>query len=251
MKAIAYLRVSTREQGISGLGLDAQRLAVASFAAREGFEVVKWITEVESGKGADALDRRPQLASALSLGRALRCPVIVAKLDRLSRDVHFISGLMAQGVEFIVADLGRQADPFVLHLFAALAQKERQLISDRTRAGLAAAKARGVKLGNPHLRAGTADAAAQARVANTERADSRARELAGVIQYARAAGRRTLQDVADHLNVLGVPSPRGGKWLPMTVSRIESRLKKGNRSDDTLISRYIPSPAALSAGDLV
>lgn len=224
MKAIAYLRVSTREQGNSGLGLEAQRVALESFAAREGFEVAKWIYEVETGKGSDALDRRPQLADALAMGRALRCPVLVSKLDRLSRDVHFISGLMAHGVEFIVADLGRQADPFVLHLFAALAQKERQLISDRTRAGLAAAKARGVKLGNPRLRAGTADSAALARIASTERADSRARELATVLSSARAVGHKTLRALADYLNQLGVPSPRGTKWLPMTVSRVERRI---------------------------
>ena len=148
---VSYLRVSTREQGRSGLGLDAQREAVATFAQAEGFEVVAEHIEVETGKGADALDRRPQLAAALAEAGRLKCDVIVSKLDRLSRDVHFISGLMAHRVPFIVAELGVDADPFMLHLFAALAQKERAMISQRTKAALAAAKARGARLGNPRL----------------------------------------------------------------------------------------------------
>src|SRR5579862_7114620 len=149
MNAVAYTRVSTQEQGRSGLGLEAQRSAIQAFAAREGIVVDSWYTEVETGKGSDALDRRPQLAEALQTARQRKLPVLVSKLDRLSRDVHFISGLMAQRVEFIVTELGRQADPFVLHMFAALAEKERSLISQRTKAGLAAAKAKGVVLGNP------------------------------------------------------------------------------------------------------
>lgn len=148
MNAIGYCRVSTREQGNSGLGLEAQRGDIERFALREKATIVAWFTEVQSAKGSDALDRRPQLAMALKQAGKMKVPVLVSKLDRLSRDVHFISGLMAHRVEFIVTELGRQADPFVLHLFAALAQKERQLISERTKAGLAAAKARGVKLGS-------------------------------------------------------------------------------------------------------
>ena len=107
--------------------------------------------EIETGKGADALDSRPQLVAALSEARRQRCSVAVAKLDRLSRDVHFISGLMAHRVPFVVADLGADVDPFILHLFAALAEKERAMISTRTKAALAAAKARGVRLGGPKL----------------------------------------------------------------------------------------------------
>ena len=147
MDAIAYLRVSTAEQGRSGLGLEAQRAAIEAFANGEGMLVNQWYTEVETGKGSDALDRRPKLAEALKAAQILKAPVLVSKLDRLSRDVHFISGLMAQRVEFIVTELGKQTDPFVLHLFAALAEKERQLISSRTKAGLKAARARGQKLG--------------------------------------------------------------------------------------------------------
>src|SRR5438874_13602306 len=146
--AIAYYRVSTARQGRSGLGTEAQRAAVIRFAEAEGFTLTAEFTEIETGKGTDALDRRPQLAAALATGRSQRCPVIVAKLDRLSRDVAFIAGLMAQRVPFIVAELGIDADPFMLHLYAALAEKERAIISQRTRAALTAKKAQGALLGN-------------------------------------------------------------------------------------------------------
>jgi DNA invertase Pin-like site-specific DNA recombinase len=148
---ITYIRVSTTQQGRSGLGIEAQRQTLRHFAQAEGFEVAREFLEVETGKDTDALDRRPQLKAALSAARKLRCHVAVAKLDRLSRDVHFISGLMAHKVPFLVAELGPDVDPFVLHLFAALADKERALISTRTRQALSAAKARGVYLGNPVL----------------------------------------------------------------------------------------------------
>jgi len=132
--AVAYYSVSTQRQGRSGLGIEAQRATVARFAEAEGMALLGEFFEVETGKGADALDRRPQLAAALEAARKAKCPVVVAKLDRLSRDVAFISGLMAQRVPFIVAELGADADPFMLHLYAALAEKEWRLISERTRA---------------------------------------------------------------------------------------------------------------------
>ena len=160
-QAIGYCRVSTAEQGKSGLGLDAQGTAIRAFAAREGFRIDFWFTEVQSGKRvSDTLDERPQLQAALKLGKSLKCPIMVSRLDRLSRDVHFISGLMVQRVEFIACELGRVADPFMLHLFAALAEKERAMISQRTKAALAALKARGVKLGSPRPEAGGAATAA-------------------------------------------------------------------------------------------
>src|SRR5215207_2921059 len=149
--AIAYIRVSTKRQGRSGLGMEAQREALSRFAQAEGFEIVSEFTEVETGKGADGLELRPQLAAAMESARRINAPVIVAKLDRLSRDVHFISGLMKHRVRFIVTELGPDADPFMLHLYAALAEKERAMISERTREALKAAKARGVVLGNPRL----------------------------------------------------------------------------------------------------
>src|SRR3974390_2017380 len=148
---IAYIRVSTDKQGKSGLGLEAQREAVARFAASESLEVAGEFIEVETGKGADALDRRPQLAAALRKAKQIKAPIVVSKLDRLSRDVHFISGLMTKRVPFIVAALGKNVHPFMLHIYAALAEKERALISERTRDALAKAKQRGVVLGNPNV----------------------------------------------------------------------------------------------------
>jgi DNA invertase Pin-like site-specific DNA recombinase len=150
-KAFIYIRVSTTQQGRSGLGIEAQRHSLQHFAQAEGIELLGEFVEVETGKGADALDHRPQLKAALAAARKHKCHVAVAKLDRLSRDVHFISGLMVHKVPFLVAELGSDVDPFVLHLFAALAEKERALISTRTRQALAAAKARGVTLGSPKL----------------------------------------------------------------------------------------------------
>ena len=233
MKAIAYTRVSTSKQGRSGLGLEAQQAAIRAFADREGIEIAQWFGEVETGKGADALSRRPQLAAALNAGRALRAPVLVSKLDRLSRDVHFISGLMAERVEFIVTELGRQADPFVLHLFAALAEKERHLISERTKAGLAAAKRRGVRLGNPQLRAGKPSYAARARQAQSDKADATARLVYNLIRDTAAGGKRTLQEIADTLNAMGVPTARGGKWAAMTVLRVQRRVDAMRDHDAT------------------
>jgi DNA invertase Pin-like site-specific DNA recombinase len=127
-RADAYYRVSTRQQHRSGLGIEAQRTAVTRFAEAENFQIIAEYVEAETGKGADALDRRPQLAAALAAAKTARCCVLVSKLDRLSRDVAFVSGLMAQRVPFIVAELGRDADPFMMHLYAALAEKERRLI---------------------------------------------------------------------------------------------------------------------------
>src|SRR4030088_1615924 len=148
--AVAYYRVSTKQQQRSGLGIEAQRATVTRFAEAECLTIVAEFVEIETGKGADALDRRPQLAAALAAARTAKCSVLVSKLDRLSRDVAFVSGLMAQRVPFIVAELGRDADPFMLHLYAALAEKERRLISERTKAALATKKATGAKLGNPY-----------------------------------------------------------------------------------------------------
>jgi DNA invertase Pin-like site-specific DNA recombinase len=145
---VAYYRVSTQKQGRSGLGLDGQRQAVAAFAAAEGFDVIAEFTEVESGKGFDALDRRPELRAALKTAKRLKCELAIAKLDRLSRDVAFIASLMSQRVPFIVTALGRNVDPFTLHIYAALAEQERRMISQRTAAGLQAAKLRGARLGN-------------------------------------------------------------------------------------------------------
>lgn len=216
---ITYLRVSTVQQGKSGLGLDAQRAALARFAEAEDFEVVGEFVEVETGKGADALDRRPQLRQALSAARKAKCSVVVAKLDRLSRDVHFISGLMSHRVPFIVAELGADADPFMLHLYAALAEKERSLIAQRTAAALTAAKARGVRLGNPRIEKARAEAVKVTKA----NADRNATNILPVIRQVQDAGARTLRDVADALNARGIATPRGGKWYATSVKNLLDR----------------------------
>src|ERR1700733_13092515 len=210
---IAYIRVSTSQQGRSGLGIDAQREALARFATDAGFEIAAELVEVETGKGSDALDRRPQLAAALAKARSLRCPVVVAKLDRLSRDVHFISGLMAHRVPFVVSELGPDVDPFDLHLYAALAEKERALISGRTRSALAAAKAKGVKLGNPKIAA----AQGAAVVAVKAEADRAASNVLPIISEIRKSGAMSLRAIAEAVNARGIPSPRGGRWYAMSV----------------------------------
>src|SRR5215472_12909043 len=157
------MRVSTSKQGRSGLGLDAHRAALVHFAQTERFHIVDEFVEVDSGKGHDALERRPQLRAALAHAKKHGCHLGVAKLDRLSRDVHFISGLMVHRVPFLVAELGADVDPFVLHLFAALAEKERALISERTRAALARRKAQGKQLGGANAQSALNKAAALQR----------------------------------------------------------------------------------------
>jgi DNA invertase Pin-like site-specific DNA recombinase len=216
---ITYIRVSTSQQGRSGLGIEAQRAALHHFAHAEGFEVVREFVEVETGKGADATERRPQLKAALATARKQRCQVAVAKLDRLSRDVHFISGLMAHKVPFLVAELGSDVDPFVLHLFAALAEKERALISTRTRQALAAAKARGVALGNPKLHV----ARRSAVEAVTAGADRFAANVLPLIREAQKAGATTLREIAEALNARGIATARGGQWHATSVSNILER----------------------------
>ncbi len=214
--AIGYVRVSTSQQGRSGLGLEAQQAALDRFAQVEGFDILATFTEIETGKGSDALDRRPKLADALKLARKRKAPVIVAKLDRLSRDVHFISGLMAQRVPFIVAELGNDVDPFMLHIYAALAEKERRMISERTKAGLAAAKARGKRLGGLN----------EAGIARRQEAIARAEELRPLFTEMEAAG-MSARAMATELNRRSIPTPAGGTWHAMQVLRVWARLKQG------------------------
>lgn len=210
MKAVAYVRVSTRGQGRSGLGLEAQRAVIDTFCKVDGIEIVQWFTEVESGKRvSDTLTARPQLAAALAAAKDIAGPVIVSKLDRLSRDVHFVSGLMVQGVEFIACELGRQSEPFMLHLFAALAEKERALISQRTIAALKAKKARGEKLGSGNPKAG---AHAHRRLALERDASALA---------ARGSGSLAMQ--AMRLNANGFRTAEGKLFTSSAVSRMVRR----------------------------
>jgi DNA invertase Pin-like site-specific DNA recombinase len=212
--AIAYTRVSTGKQAKSGLGRDAQEAALARFAEAEAYKLVQAFDEVETGKGADALERRPQLSAALKAAKKLKAPIIVSKLDRLSRDVHFISGLMAQRVPFIVTELGADADPFMLHLYAALAEKERALISRRTKDALAAKKAQGAKLGGLNAKG----------IENRDAAAARAESLREVFgELANLSARAA----AAALNERNIATPNRGRWHAVTVIRVRKRL--GNR----------------------
>ena len=222
--AIGYVRVSTSAQGRSGLGLEAQHAAIKRFAEAEGLTVTRVYEEVETGSGADALDRRPELAAALKAARKAKAPVLVAKLDRLSRDVHFISGLMSQRVEFIVCDLGRQSDRFILHVYASLAEKEREMIAARTKAGLAAARARGTLLG---MRGKSKQAAREIRAAgqaaNKTKALKQIETIRDRIKDALSDG-VSLRTAADLLNERNIPSPGGGSWYAPSVLKAARRL---------------------------
>lgn len=218
---VAYYRVSTQKQGRSGLGLEAQQDAVHRFAEMHGLTIyTEEFTEVETGKGADALSSRPKLSAALIIARRLGAKVAVAKLDRLSRDVHFISGLMAQRVPFVVTELGPDVDPFMLHIYAAVAQKEAALVSQRTKAALAAAKARGVKLGNPNMAKMGALSADAKRLA----ADEFARGVQPRLLWIMNAGMTSHRAIARELNFLRVPSATGAAWSGVTVAAVIARL---------------------------
>jgi DNA invertase Pin-like site-specific DNA recombinase len=218
---VSYLRVSTDRQGKSGLGLEAQREAITRFAAAEGLAVLAEHIEIETGKGADALDRRPVLREALAQARKAKASICVAKLDRLSRDVHFISGLMAHKVPFVVTTLGADADPFMLHIYAAFAEKERALISERTRAALAAKKAAGAVLGN---RTNLAEAQAKAAAVSHANAEAFARNVLPVVREIQQAGTTDMRGIAKALNVRGVRTPRGGVWHQSSVRNLLLRI---------------------------
>ena len=217
---IAYYRVSTERQGKSGLGLEAQRTAVAIFAAGAGYTIASEHTEVETGKGADAMDRRPVLAAALAAAKKSKATICVAKLCRLSRDVHFISGLMSHRVPFVVAELGPDIDPFMLHIYAAVAEKERALISARTRAALAAKRARGEPLGSARI----GEIAVAGRAAVAARADALAARVGPIVRSLQTDGVTTLTGLAEALNARAVPTDRGGAWHTSTVRNLLARL---------------------------
>jgi DNA invertase Pin-like site-specific DNA recombinase len=208
-QAIGYVRVSTGKQAKSGLGTAAQMKAIQDFAKANGFQIGQRFTEAESGKHDDP-EKRPQLNAALEAARKAKAPIVVAKLCRLSRDVHYISGLMKHKVPFIVAELGADADPFMLHIYAAFAERERNLISQRTKEALAAAKAKGKQLGGlrEHGRQAKAEATA------------RAQELAPLFNELEGLSAR---DLARTLNERGVPTPTGKPWSAVTVLRARRR----------------------------
>ena len=216
-KYIAYLRVSTAKQGSSGLGLEAQQAAIMSFL-KEGDKVVATFKEVESGKD----DARPQLAKALREVELTGSKLLVAKLDRLSRAVSFISCLMDSKVDFVACDQP-DATPFSIHIYAAVAEHERNMISQRTKAALLAAKERGVKLGG--WREGQKVDQAKGTAANRDRARSFNARVRAAIAELQAEGATSLSDLARRLNMRGIPTSRGGKWKATQVARVIASLE--------------------------
>ena len=209
-KFVAYYRVSTTGQGASGLGLEAQKVAVQSYlSARMGAEVVAEFTEIESGTKKN----RPELMEAMKLCKRHKATLIIAKLDRLARNVHFISGLMESRVDFLACD-NPHANRLMVHMLAAFAEHEREMISQRTKEGLRAAKARGVVLG-------ANNAALNKR--HIAEADRRAHELAKLIREIPEEQRQTITSLTRALNVRRIPTPKGGRWHRQSVYRLLNR----------------------------
>lgn len=222
MKIVSYLRVSTRKQGSSGLGLDAQRTAIHSYAAQRHAKVIETFTEIESGK----VNARPELLKALHLAKVTGATLVIAKLDRLSRNAAFLLTLRDSGVRFVAADMP-DANDLTVGIMALVAQQEREAISKRTKEALSAAKVRGVRLGNPNgaaaiKRAGKGNSASLAVIRS--RADSHARNLQPVLHALAAAGVTSLGNVAEALNERGMLTPRGGRWHKSSVRNLLTRL---------------------------
>ena len=213
---VSYLRVSSAKQGRSGLGLEAQRKAVADYLNGGAWNLTGEFVEVESGK----LDSRPQLEAALAMCELTGATLVVAKLDRLSRNVAFLAALQDSGARFVAADMP-EANELTIHIMAAVAQAERKAISKRTKEALAAAKARGTKLGGARgnledLRKGPAVSA----VVRSRASQDRASKVRRHIEALQASGIVTLRALADKLNAAGITTPRGGKWQASQVKRV-------------------------------
>ena len=216
---VAYYRVSTDQQGRSGLGLEGQRAAVEPFVAGQNGTVVAEFIEVESGRKKD----RPQLLAALSACRSQRATLVVAKLDRLARNVAFVSNLMESNVEFRAADMPT-VNRLTVHILAAVAEEEARMISARTKAALAAAKARGVKLGNPRLKAGDYRMSTRGHHAQALRSRQRAADLLPHVRTSQSEGNVSLRQIADDLTAKGIKAPGGGEvWGATQVRRVLER----------------------------
>lgn len=215
---VSYLRVSTEKQGRSGLGIEAQRKSVTDFLNGGSWSLITEVVEHESGKRAD----RPKLAEALRLCRLHNATLVIARLDRLSRDAAFLLNLQNAGVRFIAADMP-EANEMVVGIMGIMAQAERKRISTNTKLALAAAKARGVKLGGDRGVVPTAQAQAKGGAATKAKAMNRAADLLPVIAAIRQSGTTTLKGIADALNAQGIPTATGGTWSATQVSRVEAR----------------------------
>ena len=221
-RLVAYERVSTARQGASRLGLEAQRKSINDFAASRGTDVLARFTEVESGRKAD----RPELLKALHLAKVTGATLVIAKLDRLSRNAAFLLALRDSGVRFVAVDMP-EANDLTVGIMALVAQAEREAISRRTKEALAVAKARGVRLGNPNgaealRRAGKGGVAL--RAALSANADSFAADLASVIENIRGAGHTSLRAMAAELTAQGIRTRRGGVWGVSNVKALFERL---------------------------
>ncbi|ADW67346.1 recombinase family protein [Granulicella tundricola] len=218
-KFISYLRVSTARQGASGLGLEAQREAVSRYLNGGRWTLVQEVMEVESGKRND----RPAIAEALRLCRLHKATLVIAKLDRLARNVHFISSLMKTGVDFIACDFP-EANRLTVHILAAVAEHEATMISARTKAALEVAKERGVTLGGMRGNLGRMASMAshgtqRSAIVRADRASKRSADLLPVINELQRGGLRTLREIAEGLNSAGISTARGGKWSATQVMR--------------------------------
>jgi DNA invertase Pin-like site-specific DNA recombinase len=227
--AIGYLRVSTREQGRSGLGLAAQRHDIELFGEREGFAVKSWYQDVQTGGGADALLLRPGLATALKDAKACRCPLIVSRLDRLSRNVHFISRLMEHRVHFIVAAFGRDVDDFVLHIYASLAEQERKMISERIKAAMVGAKPNRQVIRMRRSKSFQRRMSALGHAAGSRAAKERAEAYRVHIEWAlRQPGVNgspiTFHGAAKILNDRNIECSYGGRWCGHQLKRMAIRI---------------------------
>lgn len=216
-KFIAYFRVSTQKQGASGLGLEAQKEAVGRFLNGGEWELAAEYQEVETGKGSDALAKRPQLKAALAACRKEGATLIIAKLDRLARNVHFVSGLMESKVKFVACDMP-EANELTIHIMAAFAEHEAKRISQRTKDALAVAKSRGIVLGKAGANNLRPNIEARQKLAD-DFADRLRPLLDGM--KARNLSQRAM---VEELNAVGVPAPKGGKWMLSQVQRTLMRL---------------------------
>lgn len=212
-KFIAYHRVSTAKQGQSGLGLEAQQAAVAAYLNGGAWELIAEFQEIETGKGSDALAKRPQLRAALDACRKHGATLIIAKLDRLARNVHFVSGLMESKVKFVACDMP-EANELTIHIMAAFAEHEAKRISQRTKDALAVAKARGVLLG----KAGAANLRPNI-VARQQAANAFAAKLRPTLEGMKAR-ELSQREMVEELNSIGAPAPKGGQWRLSQLQRI-------------------------------
>lgn len=220
MKYIAYYRVSTVKQGQSGLGLEAQERAVMDYLNGGKWSLLKEYTEIESGKN----NSRPQLAEAIQACRVYGAKLVIAKLDRLSRDAHFLLGLEKAGIDFVAADMPN-ANRLTVGIMAMVAEEERRMISKRTKDALAAAKARGTKLGGDRGVIPSPEARKLAVEASQRRANRRARDIAPIIAQLKVNGAKTLRAIAIGLNQAEIPTSRGkGRWSASSVMRMLERL---------------------------